>query len=121
MNDFQSQAENLEIDSQQDQLTSNNQNLIFWGINATSIDVNWDMPTLEYVAKQNNSLPPDYSIIQLPNGNQVSSTLLLDQILLNSPADPSDCSGSTGSSKSIPQAESPSRTQCTSTATTSLY
>ncbi|KAF2706997.1 multicopper oxidase [Pleomassaria siparia CBS 279.74] len=65
--DFIAQAGNLDVDVGVEQLTTNQQNIVFWGVNLTAINVNWDKPTLQYVADKNTSYPTTYNLIELPN------------------------------------------------------
>ncbi|KAI9664629.1 MAG: hypothetical protein M1821_006075 [Bathelium mastoideum] len=58
-------------------------NLTVWGINATSIDVNWDKPVRSYLAEGNTSYPKGENIIQLPNENVWTYWLL--QEVTNAP------------------------------------
>lgn len=40
-------------------------NVVVWGINATSMDVNWGKPVLQYVMDGNNSFPRTENLIEL--------------------------------------------------------
>ncbi len=44
---------------------------VFWKVNGSAIDVEWDRPILQYVQEGNTSYPTDENIITLPNANQV--------------------------------------------------
>lgn len=46
-----------------------------WNINGTAINVDWDTPTLEYIAKGNTSYPASLAVLQLPTANVVSRHL----------------------------------------------
>jgi len=116
---FLDQAKNLDVDLNVEQLTTNGQNIVFWGINLTSIDIDWRKPTLQYVKEGNTSYPSAYNLIEIPQAGVVSLIhpflpLIANNIKLTSP-----CSGPTGSSKKPTAPKSPSRIPSTSTATTS--
>lgn len=64
---FKSQARSLTVDVNQEGTTTNNQNIIVWGINMTAINVRWDMPTLSYVAQGKTNYPENLNLIELPN------------------------------------------------------
>jgi FtsP/CotA-like multicopper oxidase with cupredoxin domain len=51
-------------------------NRVFWKVRDSAIDIAWDEPTLEYIAKGNKSFPNMYNVVQVPNANQVCSTTL---------------------------------------------
>ena len=63
---FQSQVQKLTVDLNVPNVTSNQQNIITWGINMTAIDVQWDTPTLEYVRTGNTSYPITQNLFELP-------------------------------------------------------
>ncbi|KAF2786927.1 multicopper oxidase [Melanomma pulvis-pyrius CBS 109.77] len=65
--DFIKQAGNLQVDLSRQQITTNGQNIVVWGINLTAINVNWDKPTLQYVKDKNTSYPKSFSLIDIPN------------------------------------------------------
>lgn len=64
---FQSQATNLNVNLEIPQVTTNNQNVVVWGVNMTGINIAWDMPTLSYVYQGNTTYPETYNLISLPN------------------------------------------------------
>ena len=66
---FNSQVGDLEINIDQEQVATNGQNIVVWGVNLTAIDVDWEMPTLEYVATGNTSYPQDLNLIELPTAD----------------------------------------------------
>ncbi|PSN60896.1 putative multicopper oxidase, type 1 [Corynespora cassiicola Philippines] len=66
---FMNQVGNLQVDLHREQVTTNGQNLVFWGINLTAINVDWDEPTLQYVADKNTSYPRVFNLIEIPNQN----------------------------------------------------
>jgi len=64
--DFSSQVKSLDVDINVQQVTTNNQSIVVWGINLTAIDIDWEKPTLEYVVTGNTSYPQVYNLIELP-------------------------------------------------------
>ncbi|QDS75104.1 hypothetical protein FKW77_007202 [Venturia effusa] len=64
--DFVNQVRDLEVDLNVSNVTTNNQNVVTWGINMTAIDIDWRDPTLQYVKDKNNSFPQTYNLIELP-------------------------------------------------------
>lgn len=71
--DFATQAKNLNVDLGREQVTTNGQNIVFWGVNLTAMHVSWDMPTLSYVQSGNTSYPSAYNLLELPVENIVSN------------------------------------------------
>jgi FtsP/CotA-like multicopper oxidase with cupredoxin domain len=65
-NDFHEQVRRLDVDLHQEQVAGNGQNVIFWGINLTAIDINWEKPTLQYVIDKNTTYPQVYNLVELP-------------------------------------------------------
>ena len=63
---FINQANDLEVDVHREQVAGNGQNVVFWGINLTAIDINWEKPTLQYVIDKNTTYPHVYNLIELP-------------------------------------------------------
>jgi len=70
--DFVNQAKNLNIDLGIENVTTNGQNIVFWGVNLTAMKVDWDRPTLSYVQSKNTSYPTAYNLLELPVANMVS-------------------------------------------------
>lgn len=70
--DFANQVQDLEVDINVEQVTTNGQNVVVWGVNLTAINIAWDMPTLEYVKQGNASYPKAYNLIELPTSGIVS-------------------------------------------------
>lgn len=66
---FISQASNLNIDLAVEQVASNGQNVVFWGVNMSAINVNWDKPTLQYIKDKNTDYPTALNLIEIPNAN----------------------------------------------------
>ncbi|KAF2001988.1 multicopper oxidase [Amniculicola lignicola CBS 123094] len=55
---------NVDIGSK---VTTNGQNIVYWGINMSAINVDWDKPTLQYVKDGNTSYPVVFNLIEIPN------------------------------------------------------
>lgn len=64
---FKQQAGNLAVDLELPGTTSNNANIVVWGVNQTAIDIQWEVPTLSYVQSGNTSYPHVANLIELPN------------------------------------------------------
>ncbi|KAF2116397.1 laccase precursor [Lophiotrema nucula] len=64
---FLNQVGNLQVDITQSQVATNGQNIVVWGVNMTAINVNWNVPTLEYVKTGNTSYPQTFNLIEIPN------------------------------------------------------
>lgn len=45
-----------------------------WNINGTAINVDWEQPTLQYIAEGDTSYPASLAVLQLPTANVVSRT-----------------------------------------------
>jgi FtsP/CotA-like multicopper oxidase with cupredoxin domain len=60
---FASQAQTLPVAFGNTTVASNNQSLILWTVNGTSMVIDPGHPTLEYVADHNTSYPPNYNVI----------------------------------------------------------
>lgn len=69
---FISQAKNLNVDIGVEQVTTNNQSIVVWGINMTAIDIDWEKPTLQYVKDGNTNYPSVYNLVEIPKGQTVS-------------------------------------------------
>ena len=63
---FTSQAQSLDVNVEVPGTTTNNQNLVVWGINLTAMNVNWEKPTLSYVATGDTNYPVVDNLIELP-------------------------------------------------------
>ncbi|GME22696.1 Multicopper oxidase type 1 [Neofusicoccum parvum] len=63
---FLSQVKSLSVDLTKANVSTNQQNIVFWGINMTAIDIDWEKPTLQYVIDKNTSYPHVYNLIELP-------------------------------------------------------
>ena len=74
---FTSQVRTLEVDLTEEQVTTNGENLVFWGVNMSAMDVEWDKPTLQYVIEGNTSYPERANLIEIPNSATVSYVVLL--------------------------------------------
>lgn len=67
--EFLSEVVDLEVNIDREQVTTNNQSIVVWGVNLTAIDIDWEKPTLEYVATGNTSYPQVYNLIALPTAS----------------------------------------------------
>jgi len=67
---FMNQVQNLSVDITRT-VTTNGQNIVMWTVNLTAMDIEWDAPTLEYVADKKTDYPSAYNIIELPKANIV--------------------------------------------------
>lgn len=65
---FLSQAKNLNVNLQVEQVTTNNQSIVVWGINMTAIDIDWEKPTLQYVKNGSTNYPSSYNLVEIPQG-----------------------------------------------------
>lgn len=73
---FISQVKTLPVSSVNESgVTTNNQNIVAWGINLTAIDVDWEKPTYSYVRDKNTSYPITENLIPIPEQNIVSNDL----------------------------------------------
>ncbi|KAI9654427.1 MAG: hypothetical protein M1831_005393 [Alyxoria varia] len=68
--EFKSQAKNLDVNLQLPGTTSNNQNIVVWGVNLTAIDIQWDTPTLSYVKNGNTDYPTVANVIEVTDENE---------------------------------------------------
>ncbi|KAK7518617.1 putative multicopper oxidase, type 1 [Phyllosticta citriasiana] len=66
---FMSQVKNLGVDLTVSNVTTNQQNIVFWGINMTAIDIDWEKPTIQYVMDKNTTYPHTYNLIELPTSD----------------------------------------------------
>ncbi|KAK1996878.1 multicopper oxidase [Colletotrichum falcatum] len=55
------------LDINLDQPTIDGTQVFRWTVNAQSIDIQWDKPTLEYIAEGNSSWPARANIIEIPS------------------------------------------------------
>lgn len=44
---------------------------VFWKVNNSAIDVDWEKPTLEYVLRENTSYPTSENVITIPDSSEV--------------------------------------------------
>ncbi|KAJ0333008.1 hypothetical protein COL5a_001738 [Colletotrichum fioriniae] len=51
---------------------------VFWKVNGQNMDINWDQPTLSYLAKNSTDYPDNYNVFEVPADNAVSSPVPLD-------------------------------------------
>lgn len=68
---FTSQAKSLQVDKVPGAI-SNGQNIIFWGVNLSSINVDWEKPIMSYILAGDTNYPSTENLIELPTSNIVS-------------------------------------------------
>lgn len=71
---FISQAKALDLAAQFG-VTTNGQNIVQWSINTTVLNIDWEKPTLKYVAEGNTSYPANLNLITCPDPLTVSKPL----------------------------------------------
>ncbi|KAF2157303.1 multicopper oxidase [Myriangium duriaei CBS 260.36] len=64
---FESQLKDLTVDLTVATLGTNGQNFVYWALNLSAMNVDWQKPTLQYVMENNNSFPTQYDVIEVPN------------------------------------------------------
>jgi FtsP/CotA-like multicopper oxidase with cupredoxin domain len=69
--DFKSQSQTMDVDLAIPNVTTNNQNVVAWTVDLTTIQVNWEDPTLQYVINKNTDYPTSYNLIEIPNEGTV--------------------------------------------------
>ena len=67
--DFKQQARDLDVDVIVPGATTNQQNIVVWGIDSGAIDVQWNDPILQYVKTKNTSYPATENLIELTNSD----------------------------------------------------
>jgi len=70
-----------------------NQQRVYWTVQGQDMNITWDEPTLEYLAKGNLSFPPRYNVFQVPEENQVRRPHKIRLLLLLADAASSGRSG----------------------------
>ncbi|KAF2137677.1 multicopper oxidase [Aplosporella prunicola CBS 121167] len=63
---FLDQVKSLDVDLTVANVTTNNKNVVFWGVNLTAIDIAWEQPTLQLVADGKSDFPQTYNLIEIP-------------------------------------------------------
>jgi FtsP/CotA-like multicopper oxidase with cupredoxin domain len=64
---FRVQAQELPIAFDNQTVTSNNQSIVLWTINGTSMMIDPAEPTLEYMAKGQSDYPRNYNLVEIPD------------------------------------------------------
>lgn len=64
---FRVQAEDLDFAFDNRTVTTNNQSIVLWTINGTSMIIDPAEPTLEYMSKGNKNYPKNYNLINVPD------------------------------------------------------
>ncbi|KAF1963258.1 laccase precursor [Byssothecium circinans] len=83
---FATEAQSLPITFGNTTVATNNQSLVLWTVNGSSMIVDPAEPTLEYLSKNNNSYPPNYNLIEISPTS--SWTYWVIQQILDVPAAP---------------------------------
>lgn len=69
---FTARPENsLDVDIDDDRIWEG-QERVYWTVKGQDMNITWDEPTLEYLAKGNMSFPRRYNVFEVPQSNQVS-------------------------------------------------
>ena len=68
--EFKAQASNLNVNLELPGTTSNNQNIVVWGVNLTAIAIQWDRPTLDYVKSGDTEYPTAANVIEVTDANE---------------------------------------------------
>lgn len=74
--DFESQVKTMNVDLAIPNVTTNNQNVVSWTVDLTTITVNWEDPTLQYVIDRKTDYPSSYNLIEIPEEGTVRGNLL---------------------------------------------
>ncbi|KAH9427864.1 hypothetical protein MCOR02_011363 [Pyricularia oryzae] len=53
---------------------------VYWTVNNVDMNITWDEPTLEYVAKGNTNIPQRYNLFRVPRGNEWSVWIINNPI-----------------------------------------
>ncbi|KAK2053617.1 multicopper oxidase [Colletotrichum caudatum] len=73
------------LDVNLEQPTIGNDKVFRWTVNGHDIDVQWDKPTLEYVAQGNSSWPTRANIIEIPQASVWTWWVIQNEFLLPHP------------------------------------
>ncbi|KAK2043561.1 multicopper oxidase [Colletotrichum somersetense] len=73
------------LDVNLEQPTIGNDKVFRWTVNGHDIDVQWDKPTLEYVAQGNSSWPTRANIIEIPEASAWTWWVIQNEFLLPHP------------------------------------
>ncbi|KAK1984699.1 multicopper oxidase [Colletotrichum cereale] len=65
---FQKTQDNS-LDITVDTSRTTNQQRVYWKVNGQDMDVNWDEPTLSYLAKNDTDYPNQFNVFEVPNDN----------------------------------------------------
>ncbi|TEA18080.1 Laccase-1 [Colletotrichum sidae] len=66
---FEKTADNS-LDVTVDTSRTTNTQRVYWKVNGQNMDIDWDRPTLSYVAEGNTSYPKQYNVFTIPDENQ---------------------------------------------------
>lgn len=71
----------LTVTLESEGVKSNGKNLVLWALNQSSMNVEWDKPTIQYVMEKNTSYPEYADIIEIPSSQANQWTFWLIQSL----------------------------------------
>lgn len=63
---FEEQARDMEV-TLDNGVNADNENIVQWKIDGSTISVDWDVPTLQYIIDGNSSYPESFNLIELPD------------------------------------------------------
>ena len=67
---FKQQAKSLPVDIiRTASVTTNQKNVVAWGLNMTAINIKWEKPTLQYVETGNTNYPTQYNLLDIPKAD----------------------------------------------------
>ncbi|KAK5658990.1 hypothetical protein OQA88_1076 [Cercophora sp. LCS_1] len=69
---FSARPENSSLTVNIDDKPWEGQQRVYWTVRDQDMNITWDEPTLEYLAKGNMNFPPRYNVFQVPQANQWS-------------------------------------------------
>lgn len=115
---FLSQVGQFDVDVNVEQITTNNKNIVFWGVNMSAINVDWMYPTMKYVLDGNANYPSSLNLVEIPNEGTVSIIVTNTVNSVGAVTDDPD-SGPIGSSRRREPSPFPSLILSISTAMTS--
>jgi len=64
-----SKTQDNSLDVTVDTSRTTNQQRVYWKVNGQAMDVDWDEPTLSYLAKNNTDYPAQFNVFEVPNEN----------------------------------------------------
>ncbi|EFQ33805.1 multicopper oxidase [Colletotrichum graminicola] len=64
-----SKTQDNSLDVTVDTSRTTNQQRVYWKVNGQDMDVDWDEPTLSYLAKNDSDYPAQFNVFEVPNEN----------------------------------------------------